>query len=320
MKDISPNRGTGPAVLLVIGSCISLQFGAALAVQIFPHAGAWGVSMLRLLLAGLILWAVVRPQVWLWNAHQWRRVIIFGISLGLMNSFFYASLEHISLGMAVTIEFLGPLLLAAFLSRRLLDLVWVGLAAAGLGLIGWDALLGSSHLAPAGVTLALIAGVFWVCYILASAKVGQIIPGQGGLAVAFVIGAVAAAPLGTPGALTILTDTNLALLVVGTALLGSLVPYSLELMALRRLPPGVFGILLSLEPVFAAFFGWLLLSQGLSTWQVAAIVLVITASVGVTWSQRRAERPRPITAEAVGRQPDKGERTPAGNLVPGHPR
>lgn len=282
------DRGVGPAILFVIGSCISLQFGASLAVQIFPHAGPWGVSMLRLLLAGIILWVFARPRFWTWNAGQWRRVVIFGISLGLMNSFFYAAIEHIPLGVAVTIEFLGPLLLAAALSRRGLDLLWVALAAVGLGLLGWDALLGSSHLNPLGVVLALIAGVFWICYILASAKVGQVIPGQGGLAVAFVIGAVAAAPLGAVEAVTIVGDVNLFAVAVGTALLGSLIPYSLELMALRRLPPGVFGILLSLEPAFAASFGWLLLSQGLSPWQVAAVVLVISASMGVTWSQRRA--------------------------------
>lgn len=289
-------RGVGPAILFVIGSCISLQFGASLAVQIFPHAGPWGVSMLRLLLAGLILWVFARPKFWTWNAEQWRRVVIFGLSLGLMNSFFYAAIEHIPLGVAVTIEFLGPLLLAAALSRRGLDLLWVVLAAVGLGLLGWDALLGSSHLNPLGVVLALVAGVFWVCYILASAKVGQVIPGQGGLAVAFIIGAVAAAPMGAVDAVTIVGDMNLLAVAVGTALLGSLIPYSLELMALRRLPAGVFGILLSLEPAFAAFFGWLLLSQGLSPWQLAAIVLVISASMGVTWSQRRVAKTTTLTA------------------------
>lgn len=290
MNNVPSNRGMDSAVFLVIGSCMSLQFAASLAVQIFPHAGAWGVSALRLLIAGLILCLFTRPRIRQWNAMQWRRVIVFGLSLGLMNSFFYASIAHIPLGVAVTIEFLGPLLLAAVLSRRPVDLACVLAAAIGLGLLGWDALGGESQLAPIGVALALIAGVFWVCYILASAKVGEVIPGQGGLAVAFLIGGLAAAPAGFQGALVIVGDPHLLLLALGTALLGSLVPYSLELMALRRLPPGVFGILLSLEPVFAALFGWLLLSQDLNAWQLAAIALVISASIGTTLSGR-ARRP-----------------------------
>lgn len=311
MTNNPTQHGTASAVMLVIGSCISLQLGASLAVQIFPDAGAWGVSTLRLLIAGLVLWIFTRPRVRTWNRTQWRRVVAFGFSLGLMNSFFYASIAYIPLGVAVTIEFLGPLLLSAVLSRRPRDLVCVGLAAAGLGLLGWDALAGGSELDPRGVVLALIAGVFWICYILASARVGEVVPGQGGLAVAFLIGGLAAAPAGFTGAMTIIGDGRLLVLALGTALLGSLVPYSLELMALRRLPPGVFGILLSLEPVFAAVFGWLLLSQALGPWQLTAILLVITASIGVTVSGRPKRRGRTGRADhTTGETEDRSGRAP----------
>lgn len=277
---------TKTPVLLVLGSCLSLQFGAALATQLFPAAGPWAVSTLRLLLAGAVLMILVRPRFHRWQRGQWVAVLAFGLSLGAMNGFFYSSIERIALGTAVTLEFLGPLLLAAVLSRSARDGLAVLLALCGLCLIGVDSLSGEP-LDPLGVTHALIAGGFWMAYILANQKVGRLVPGPDGLAVALVLGGLLLAPVGGSGIAVILGDSQLLLLAAGVAFFGSLIPFSLEFAALRRLPAGVFGILLSLEPAFAALVGWLLLGQSPSMWKGAAILLVITASVLTTLRPRR---------------------------------
>ncbi|KQB85788.1 Threonine/homoserine exporter RhtA [Corynebacterium lowii] len=285
---------------MVMGSCLSLQFGAAIATHLFPHAGAWGTTTVRLAFAALILLPLARPQIGQWSRDTWRSVIGFGLALGAMNSFFYASLEHIPLGIAVTIEFLGPLLLAAFLSRSASDLIWVGVAFSGVALLGKDALLATGTLSLTGVILALIAGGFWICYILASSTVGVKVPGLSGLTVAMLFGSLVPLPLCFQGAQTLVSNPNLLLFALGTALLGSVVPYALEMGALRRMPRGVFGVLLSLEPAFAAVAGWLLLSQTLRAEQWFAIALVIAASMGTTIGSRRANRrPTDDAAPAV---------------------
>ncbi|WP_080793559.1 EamA family transporter [Corynebacterium pacaense] len=294
------------AVLLVLGSCLSLQFGAAVATQIFPHAGPWAVTALRLLIAGAVLAAVARPAVRSWSGRQWTAVTAFGISLAGMNSFFYASIELIPLGTAVTLEFLGPLLLSALLSRSLRDGLAVGLAVIGMGLIGVDSLTGNP-LDPRGVIFALIAGAFWMAYILASKRAGQLVPGQGGLAMAFVIGALLVIPFAGDGIGVIATDSHLLLLAVATALLGSVIPYSLELAALRRLPAGVFGILLSLEPVFAASIGWVFLHQDPSALKWLAMALVVAASVVITLPAGKASAER--AASPSGNSSDPYNRT-----------
>lgn len=282
-----PNLLAG--VGLVVGACVSLQFGAAVAVQLFPHLGSWGVTTLRLGIAAVILLAIVRPRVRSWTRRQWTAVVLFGAAMGCMNGSFYAAIERIPLGAAVSIEFLGPLVLAAVLARRLLDGLWVAVALAGMALLGLDSALGED-LDPVGVVLALVAGVFWAGYVLTSARVGQLVPGSGGLAVALVVATLVVAPLGAPGAVGALADPMLLGMALVTALLASLVPYSLELAALRRVPAPVFSILLSLEPAFAALFGWILLAQESGPLRIAAIVLVITASAGVTLTGRRAQR------------------------------
>ncbi|MFH0411160.1 DMT family transporter [Corynebacterium sp. L4756] len=276
------------AVLCIIGSCISLQLGAALAIELFPHAGTWGTAAVRLLMAGLILLLLVRPKFHTWTKQQWLGVALFGASLGLMNGFFYNAISLIPLGTAVTIEFLGPLALAAVLSRSVRDAACVGLAIVGMALLGLDSFTGES-LSVLGVIFVLIAGFFWACYILASKNVGKLVPGQGGLAVALIFGGLLIAPLSGTKPLVVFTDTHLFVLAVGTAVLASLIPYSLELIALRRLDPKVFSILISLEPVFAGLFGWLLLSQGLSALKITAIILVVAASIIQTAAKPRAK-------------------------------
>ncbi|MGW9112156.1 EamA family transporter [Microbacterium sp. NPDC055683] len=284
--------GVGGSVALIIGSCVSLQFGAALAIQLFPALGSWGVTALRLTIAALILVVAVRPRLGRWTRTQWLAVVGFGLALGAMNGFFYAALERIPLGTAVAIEFLGPLVLAACLTRRGSDFAWVGVALAGMALLGVDSAVGADALDPLGVVFALVAAAFWALYIRTSARVGRLVPGLGGLAMALVVASVALLPFGVPAVADVALDPGLLALAIGTAVLASVVPYVLELLALRRLPQRVFGVLLSLEPVIAALAGWLLLSQAMSPLRIAAVALVVAASVGTALAARRtAEAP-----------------------------
>lgn len=283
----SPSGNIGTAVALVLGSCISLQFGAALATQLFSAVGPWATTSFRLGLAALVLCVLVRPRFLSWTWPQWRAVIFFGFALALMNGFFYAALARIPLGTAVSIEFLGPLLLAAVLSRRGRDLIWVGLALVGMVILGVESTIGAESLDPLGVLFALIAGGFWALYILTSAKVGQVVQGTGGLAAALVVATLLLSPLGLGHVPTLVTNPHLLALAVGTALLASVIPYTFELRALRTLPRPVFGILLSMEPVVASLAGWLLLDQTAGALRILAVALVVTASVGSTLTARR---------------------------------
>lgn len=284
-------------VLFILGSCISLQFGAALATQLFPELGAWGTTTLRLGIAALVLMLIVRPKLHRFTKEQWIAVLLFGGAIGAMNGAFYASIARIPLGTAVAIEFLGPLAVAAILSTRRTDLLWVVLALAGVSLFGIESLTGSAALDGIGVLFALIAAVFWGLYILASARVGRLVPGQDGLAVAMVIGTLVVLPLGAPGALTGLLDMRLLALAAATAVLASVLPYTLELAALRRLPRHVFGILLSLEPVIALLAGVLLIGQHATPLRIAAAVLVVGASVGITLTARGTAPTEPVPAD-----------------------
>jgi len=169
-----------------------------------------------------------------------------------MNAFFYVAISHIPLGTAVTIEFIGPLVLSAVLSHSIRDVLWVGLAMVGVGLFGVERLLGLSSLRPIGVVCALGAGLFWALYILAADNAGKKVTGTGVIAIVLLIGSLPSTPLGIANLFMVATDAHLLLLAIGTAILASLVPYTLEFLALRRLPPSTFGILLSMEPAVAA--------------------------------------------------------------------
>ncbi|MDN4614307.1 EamA family transporter [Leifsonia sp. F6_8S_P_1B] len=286
-----------PPVLAVLGSCVSVQFGAALATPLFAELGSWGVTLLRLALAAVILIAIARPRSWRWRRGQWREVVPFGIAFAGMNGFFYASIAHIPLGPAVAIEFLGPLGLAAILSRRGRDLVWVGLALVGVGLLGFAG--AGDALDPLGVVFALVAGAFWALYVLTGARVGRAVDGIGGLAVGMAVSAVVLLPIGLEGALTVVTRPELLLPAAAMAVLASVIPYTLELSALRRLPERVFGVLLALEPAVATLAGWLLLGQTSGWLRLAAIALVIAASIGSTVTAATRTR------EAAPREPEK---------------
>ncbi|MGY1641893.1 EamA family transporter [Geodermatophilus sp. SYSU D00703] len=299
--------GSGPAVLMVLGSCVSLQVGAASAAQLFASMGSAGVTLLRLLVAAAVLLIVTRPHAHRWTRQQWTAVVAFGVSLAGMNGFFYAAIARIPLGTAVTIEFLGPLVLAAVLSRRVRDLGWVLLAAAGVVLLGLAAHGGAGPgLDRVGVLCALLAGAFWAGYVLTSARVGAAVPGQGGLAVALAVGALALVPVGAAGATTAAGQPTLLLVGAVTGLLASVVPYTLELSALRRLPPSVFGVLLSLEPAVAALAGWVLLAQPLGAGEAVAVGVVVAASIGSTLCAQRPASNRPESPAVVGQRPRDG--------------
>ncbi|MDO5661244.1 MAG: DMT family transporter [Brachybacterium sp.] len=304
MTSTPSSPGQSRAIAMILGSCISLQFGAALATQLFADLGPVGVTTLRLGIAGMILLVLIRPAVHLWTTGQWRAVVLFGLTLGAMNGCFYLAIDRIPLGTAVAIEFLGPLVLAAILSRRGRDLLCVLLALLGMGLFGVDSMLGAESLDLVGVLFAAVAGVFWGCYVLTSARVGQLIPGQGGLAVAVTIGSLGLLPMGMGGVIEAVANPQLLLLAGGTALLATVIPYTLELSALRRLPRHVFGVLLSLEPVIALIAGLILLGQGVTPLTVGAVVLVVIASIGITLSARppRAGTPDEVRGKPQNRQ------------------
>jgi inner membrane transporter RhtA len=286
------------AVLLVLGSCTSFQFGAALATHLFPVTGAVGATLLRLGLAAIVLLALTRPRVRGWSRAQWRSVILYGVSLAGMNGFYYAALARLPLSAAVTIQFLGPLTLAAALSRRWRDGGWIVLALLGvltLGLADRHSISGiggsGAGLDPVGVTFALISAAFWALYIVAGSRASAAVPGRGGVAVAMTAGALVLLPFGTIGAWHAVGRPGPMLLAFGVALLASVVPYTLEFAAMRRAPRRVFGILLSLDPALATLAGWLLLGQRTSLVAIAAVAVVITASVGSTLSARPPNQP-----------------------------
>lgn len=278
-----------PAPLLVLVAIASVQLGSAVARTVFDEAGAFGITLMRLGISSLLLLAVLRPKPWRWARDAQVATLLFGLAMACMNIVFYLSLRTVPLGVAVTVEFLGPLTVALVQTRRWRDLVWVVCAAAGVALLG---LRGGGDVPLFGLFLALLAGGFWGLYILASARVGRLIPGTQGLAVGLVVAATVSLPLGAPGVVRVLDQPHVLLVGCAVALLSSVIPYSLELAALRRIPTRVFGVLMSLEPAAAALAGLVVLDQSLDGREVLALVLVSLASVGITLGQR-GDQPSP---------------------------
>lgn len=276
---------TGLFLLLV--STFSVQLGSAFAAMLIEDVGPMTVNLCRALVAALAMSLIVRPAPWRWSWSQLRPALVLGVVLFGMNSTFYLSIERLPIGVAVSIEFLGPLVLSALLSRRARDFLWIGIAFCGIAIMGIEAALAADHLDPWGITLAAIAGVFWALYILATARVGEVIEGQGGLAVAFAMTALLALPFGLGGAGPILGDLRLAGLGLLVGVLAAIIPYTFEFLALKRVPKRVFGVLMSVEPAIATFTGWLILGQEASAWRLGAIALVVIASVGITMGARK---------------------------------
>jgi inner membrane transporter RhtA len=282
-----------PAPVLVMVAIASVQTGSAIGRTAFDVTGANGMTLLRLIVAGVLLTALVRPRVLRWSRTQWSASVVLGLTMGAMNLVFYLAIREIPLGVAVTVEFVGPLLVALAQTRRVRDLLWVALAAAGVALLGLDS---GGSVPLRGLGLALLAGMFWGGYILASARVGRVLPGIDGLAVALLVAALLALPFGLSGAGRAVADGGALAAGVAVALLSSVVPYALELTALRTIPTRVFGVLMSLEPAAAAIAGLLVLGQLLGPRQLTALVLVSLASVGVTLG-RRNDQPAPQPLE-----------------------
>ncbi len=278
------------SVALVLGGVVSVQVGAAIATTLFDELGPTGTVLVRVGFAALVLVAVWRPAVRGLRPPAWRLVVLFGAALAAMNLSFYASLDRIPLGLAVTLEFVGPLGVAIAGTRRALDLAWVALAAAGIVLLS-PAPGGSLDALGAG--LAFLAGLFWAAYILLAARLGRAFGGGDGLALAMVVASILLAPVGIAGGGAALLEPGALAIGLCVAVLSSVIPYSLELEALRRLRESTFGVLMSLEPGVAALAGLIILGQGLSAAQVAAIVLVGAASAGALGTSRA---PAPVEA------------------------
>lgn len=275
-------RGSLGPLGLVLAGGISVQFGGALAVTLMPRVGALGVVTLRLLVAAIVLLAVCRPRVRGHSRADWGTVIVFGVTMAAMNGLFYQAVARIPLGPAVTLEVLGPLALSVLASRRAVNLIWAGLALCGVFLLGGG---GFSSLDPMGVAFALGAGAMWAAYIIFSARTGRRFPQADGLALAMVVAAVAFLPLGIVESGSKLLVPSTVALGAAVAVLSSVLPYTLELLALRRLPASTFAILMSLEPAVAATAGFLVLGQALSATEALAIALVIAASMGAVRTQ-----------------------------------
>jgi inner membrane transporter RhtA len=265
------------AVGLVFAAACSVQGGAAVAKSLFPQLGPPGVVFLRLLFGSAALWAIARPQLRHRRRADLRLIAALGVVLVSMNITFYEALARVPLGIAVTVEFVGPLAVAVLGSRKAVDLLWVALAGAGVGLLADG---GGTAVRPLGIVLAATAGFFWALYILIGVRVGRAFSGATGLAPAMALGALLMAPWGILSAGHHLRDAQLVGAAVGVGLLSSALPWSLELEALRRLPPHVFSVVLSLEPALAALAGFVFLHEHLHTRAWVAIALVMLASAG----------------------------------------
>jgi inner membrane transporter RhtA len=268
---------------------VSAQLGAAIAKNLFDALGPGGTVFLRIAFATLVLLVLVRPKLGGHGSNAYLVAGLFGLALALMNLSLYLAIDRIPLGVAVTLEFVGPLGVAVAGSRRALDVLWVVLAAAGILLLAPLGTFGGMDLDPVGVTFALLAGCFWAAYILLSARTGSAFPGGTGLVIALCVGTVVLAPVGIAGAGSALLDPKLLLAGFGVAMLSSAIPFFLDLEALRKIPTRIFGVLMSLEPAVAALAGLVVLGERLGIRAVVAIVFVTVASAGASLFSRQAE-------------------------------
>ena len=289
----APRLSLPPLPSLVL-AMLSIQGGAAFAKSLFPALGPFGTTALRVGLAAALLFAVFRPSLRRLTRADWAVIVPYGAALGLMNLSFYASLKYLPLGLAVTFEFVGPLLLSLALSRRALDFVWVALAALGIVLIAPHG--GEGSLSLPGVALALTAGGLWAGYIVAGGAVARRVPGTTGVVAGMIVAAAVALPFGAAQAGAGLLHPQLLLAGLAVAVLSSALPYTLEMRALRAIPTHVFGVLMSLEPALAALSGLLFLGERLTALQVAALLCVVVASAGISLTGKSAHaEPEPVS-------------------------
>lgn len=272
-----------PAVLLAI---MSVQGGAAIAKGLFPLLGAAGTASIRIGFSALILLAVYRPDLKQLNREQWKAVIPYGISLGAMNIIFYLAIARIPLGLGVTLEFIGPLLLAVVGSKRPIDFLWILLAAIGIVFISpWNK-AGTDLL---GMLLALLAGAFWAAYIVLGGRISKLMDGGQAVAIGMSFACIVVLPFGLAGGILEHFSPVMLLSGIVLALLSSAIPFTLEINALRKIPARTFSILMSLEPAVAAICGLLFLKELLSFYEWLAIALVIIASAGATLTKEKPQ-------------------------------
>ncbi|MHA6300189.1 EamA family transporter [Devosia sp. CAU 1758] len=288
-----PNSILLPVLLVTLGMVFT-QTGASFAKLLFPLVGAGGATALRLTLAALVLILVFRPWRRRLNTRQWRSVLLYGTAMGAMNLFFYAALEHIPLGIAVALEFTGPLAVALFGARKPLDFFWIVLALAGFTLLlPWTQTQGD--ISPIGVVLALCAGACWAGYIIFGQRAGQSgEDGAGGPHIAALgvgTAAIIALPFGAATAGPALLDPYILMLGLAVALLSSAIPYALDMVALPHIPSRLFGILMSGQPALAALSGLVILGETLTLVQLAGMAAIVTASIGATLTIARRVPP-----------------------------
>ncbi|NMD59488.1 MULTISPECIES: EamA family transporter [Rhodococcus] len=270
----------------VLTSILSLQFGAAFATTLFSQIGPAGATTLRLTIAAIILGVIVRPRWSRWSNRQRKGIFALGVSLAVMNGAFYMALDTVPIGTAVTIEFLGPLTLAAVLSKRWADGAWVLLAFGGVLLLGLGD-HGESGLDVVGVIYALIAAAAWAGYIIAGSHLAATLPSADGLAGATIVAAVLTLPFGVVSGGSELLDPKMLAAGAAVAILSSVIPYSLEMWALRSLAKKVFAVLIALEPAAAALAGVVIIGQTLDSMTLVAIGLVVVAGIGTVVMNRK---------------------------------
>ncbi|SHM13807.1 EamA family transporter [Mucilaginibacter sp. OK098] len=273
-----------PAVLGVLLAIASFQGGAAIAKGLFPVLGAAATSSLRIVLSAIILVVFNRPNLRNLTTAQWKAVALYGLTLGTMNTVFYMAIARIPLGLGVALEFIGPLVLALTGSRRIIDFLWVLLAAIGIALIApWS----NKGLDITGVLLALLAGALWAAYILLGGRISQIMDGGKAVTIGMIFASILVLPVAIGNGLFVHLRPVMLLPGLALALLSSAIPFTLEMHALRKIPAKTFSILMSLEPAVAAFSGLLFLHEYLSFHEWLAVALVIVASAGVTLTGRK---------------------------------
>jgi inner membrane transporter RhtA len=277
-----------PAPWLVVAGVSSVQLGAAIAKSLFDQLTPTGLVMLRLVFGALILGLLFRPRVRDRSSRELQLALAFGLTLVTMNFCFYQAIDRIPLGIAVTLEFVGPLGVALVGSRRSSDFLWVALAAAGIALLAPGI---GEGLDAVGVAFALGAGVLWAAYITLSIHVGRAFTGPTGLVLAMAVGAIVALPFGIASAGSALLEVELLAAAFAVAVLSAALPWSLELEALRRMPAHVFGVLMSLEPAIGALVGFVVLGERIGVRAFTAIALVVLASAGAARGARTAPAP-----------------------------
>ena len=281
---------TIPPAGLVLFSVVSIQVGTAIAKHLFPILGAQGTVAMRIIISALLLVAAARGRVKTFSrifATNWAILLMFGISMAVMNFLFYMAIARIPLGAAVAIEFVGPLGVAVFSSRRISHLAWVALAAIGIVLLSP---LSGIDLDTLGILFALLAGVCWASFIILAARLGESVSGNDGLTIGMVIAAFIMTPFALPILPDLIFDPLILLASFGVALLSTTVPFTLEYAALKRIPKRTFGVLVSVEPAVAALVGVLLLGEYLGLQGVTAISCIVIAAIGITVSD--GQKPR----------------------------